>query len=327
MTMVKQSLQELAIGKKKALLLGVGGGGDIVQGIPVRNFLRLLGVEEIILGGISCQWWPFATEGPYSYILAPTIYAVHDLANSRKLNDTAAIVNARSSVYGKRPAEAKVAEALACETVVLGVDQGARGVVQGLHKLIEHYGLELVVAMDVGSDSFFSNTDEVRHPRTPMGDSLSLAGLYQLELPVVYGLAGYGCDGEMELEDLERNVAKVMRAGGFLGAYGLTQQDVLDMEKACAAFPDPVEKWPYEAARGNLGLKNMKLMEAWGATVRLTPLTAVTLFFDLKTLVHVVATPVQTILNTTSLREAEEIFLQQGILPETRLPKTVNFLT
>jgi len=48
--------------------------------------------------------------------------------------------------------------------------------------------------MDVGSDSFFSG-DEVKTPRTPMGDFISLGMMTRLEIPTFYGLAGYGCDG------------------------------------------------------------------------------------------------------------------------------------
>lgn len=322
---IKKSLHELARGKRKAMIVGIGGGGDIIQGIPIRNYLKFLGVEEVWLGGVSCQWWPFEAESPNTYILAPTIYSLQDLNPCYKLNDTAAMIYPESTVEGKRPAEAKVGEALKTQTLVFGLEKGVKGMLAGLQKAVEFLGIELVVAMDVGSDSFFSHTSEVRPPRTPLVDLLALAALYQLNLPVVYGLAGYGCDGELELEDLERNVARVMQQGGYLGAYGLTQQDVLDMEIACAAFPDPVEKWPCEAARGNLGLKNMRLMEPWGTTIRLTALAAVILLFDLKTVVEAVAIPAQRLLHTESLHQAEEIFMAQGILPETRLPRTVKY--
>ncbi len=58
----------------------------------------------------------------------------------------------------------------------------------------------------------------------------------RLEIPTFYGLAGYGCDGELEMDDLERNVGKAMKAGAFLGAYGLTQRDVKDMFRICNEF-------------------------------------------------------------------------------------------
>jgi hypothetical protein len=50
-TLAKPSLLEAALGKKSALVLGIGGGGDVIQGIPVARLLKQLGVETVYLGG------------------------------------------------------------------------------------------------------------------------------------------------------------------------------------------------------------------------------------------------------------------------------------
>jgi hypothetical protein len=65
---------------------------------------------------------------------------------------------------------------------------------------------------------------------TPFVDCMSVSMLLGLDCPVVFGLVGFGCDGEFPNEDSEANIATVMAAGGFLGAYGLTQADVRDIE-------------------------------------------------------------------------------------------------
>ena len=54
---VKASLLEVALKSKRALILGLGGGGDVIQGIPVAQLFQMLGFEEIYIGGVSCQWW------------------------------------------------------------------------------------------------------------------------------------------------------------------------------------------------------------------------------------------------------------------------------
>ncbi|MEW6244101.1 MAG: DUF1152 domain-containing protein [Bacillota bacterium] len=323
---MKESLQELAIKSRCALLLGVGGGGDIIQTIPVGNFLRLLGVKRVYYAGVSCQWWPFDAATDHTYIMAPTVYDLDDLSPKELVSRTFARVGPESTVSGKRPAEAAISEVLGHPTYVLGLQEGVAGMAEGLSEAVKTLGVDLVVAMDVGSDSFYSHTFEIKQPRTPLVDFMSLCAVHCLDIPRVYGLSGYACDGEQEISDLDRNVSRVMAKGGFLGGLGLTPKDVADMDRACRAFPDPVEKWPAEAAKGNLGLVNMKLMEAWGTTVKLTPLTAVTLFFDLDILLSVVATPALRLMGTRSLREAEDVRLSMGILPETRLPSFVNFL-
>jgi len=57
MVTIKTGLHEAALKARKAFLMGIGGGGDIIQTIPIMNYLKALGVEEIYLAGISCQWW------------------------------------------------------------------------------------------------------------------------------------------------------------------------------------------------------------------------------------------------------------------------------
>ena len=54
-----------------------------------------------------------------------------------------------------------------------------------------------------------------------------------------------------------------MRRGGFLGASGLTQKDVLDLQKIFDIIgPDDVEQWPQRAAKGELGVFYCKRL--WG---------------------------------------------------------------
>ena len=45
------------LGKKSkvALLAGCGGGGDIMNTIPVMNLLKKLGVEKFVLADIGCK--------------------------------------------------------------------------------------------------------------------------------------------------------------------------------------------------------------------------------------------------------------------------------
>ncbi len=63
-----------------------------------------------------------------------------------------------------------------------------------------------------------------------------------------------------------------------------------------------------------------------GTTVRLTPLAAVDLFFDPKTIVEAVSRPVLKTRDARSLAEAEQILLDMGVLPETRLIDYVDYL-
>ncbi|TDI91579.1 MAG: DUF1152 domain-containing protein, partial [Candidatus Dadabacteria bacterium] len=50
----KKSFKEIIKSSNKALLIGIGGGGDIVGTIPTADLLGLFGVE-CIFGGLSWE--------------------------------------------------------------------------------------------------------------------------------------------------------------------------------------------------------------------------------------------------------------------------------
>ena len=74
---------------------------------------------------------------------------------------------------------------------------------------------------------------------------------------------------------LDQNVGNVMQAGGYLGAHGLTPQDVSDLTRILDHFPnEAIEMWPRDAALGKLGTHFSKGL--WYMYV--SPLAAVTMF-------------------------------------------------
>ena len=91
------------------------------------------------------------------------------------------------------------------------------------------------------------------------------------------------------------------------------------MSECFSMCPTEVEKWPYEAARGNLGIHYCKRF--W--SVEITPAAAVTFFFDADTMREV--NPLADALrNTETLLEAEEILMRDwNLFSETRLPLVI----
>ena len=191
--------------------------------------------------------------------------------------------------------------------------------------MVEQKRIDLFVGVDIGSDSFHDGKEAVP-AKTSMVDFMSLGAMAQMPCPVVYGVAGYGCDGEMQLEELDHRVSRVMKAGGYLGAHGITQADVADMAKASEIYPDPVEPMSYKAAQGKFGFKNVWTHGPWGTVVKVTPLAAVILFFDPVAMIENCSTGVKVLQSTASLQEVENRFREQlGGFPESRLRKVIKF--
>ncbi len=330
MHLPKPSLIDLILKTKSAMVMGIGGGGDIIQGIPIANLMRKLGVEDILLGGVSCQWWtpdgnPLADEWG-SAVMGPTLYPVSDLEEAELVAPHLAFVNERSNYGGRRPCEARLAELVpADEVFVAGLTGGVIGLARSLNHVIAERSIDLFVGVDIGSDSFHDGK-EASPAKTSLVDFISLGAITRLECPTVYGVSGYGCDGEMQLEELDDRVSRVMRAGGYLGAHGLTQQDVLDMEKASEAYPDPIEPMSFRAARGEFGYKNVWTNGPYGTVIKVTPLASVMMFFDPDILGESCATGIADLLQTESLDEAEEIFKEKlGQFPESRMHHVIDF--
>lgn len=329
-TEFKKSLIEHGLSAKRALILGIGGGGDSVQGIPVARLLRQLGVEEIGIGGVACQWWtpdgnPLATKWG-SAVMGPTLYSLDDLSPAERVEDQVALIESTSAVGKRKPCEAIIADILPADYVcVVGLEKGVVGLRDSLQAFVRARGIDLVVGVDIGSDTF-TDGKEASPAKTAMVDFSMMAAIMQLDVPTVYGVSGYGCDGEMQLEELDQRVGRVMQAGGFIGAHGITQQDVALMEAACERYGDPVEPMSYKAARGEFGFHNVWTHGPHGTVVKVTPLGAVMLFFDPKTLAESNSTGILALKDSKSQTEIEDIFKDTlGQLPESRMKAVIDF--
>ncbi len=327
MTDFKPSLTELAVKAKKSMIMGVGGGGDVILGVPLANYMTLLGTEKIYLGGVSSQWWnPEGGSHRENFVLAPLVYDVAQLENAELWQPMLSHVNPESNFEGNRPAEAAVSSVVPWDVFIGGLSKGVIGLRDSLNKFIAQEGIDLFVGADIGAHSFHDGK-ETSPPFTTLVSLMSLGAMIQLDCPTIYGFAGYTVDAEMEIEELDERVGRIMGAGGFLGAYGLTQKDVHDYLIACKAFPDPIEPLVAGAARGDLGLKQVPVISPWGRRAYLTPLSAIYLFLDPKVMVDTVSTCVKELMDTTSIEEAESIYHKTiGLFPETWAPRTINYV-
>ncbi len=327
---IKPSLIETAVGKQKALVIGIGGGGDVIQGIPVARLLKQLGVETVYLGGVACSWWtpdgdPLS-ETWGTAVMGPTLYDVNQLSPADSLAANIVAVSSETALGIRKPCEAYLAESLPADVIfIAGLTKGSQGLAASLNDLIRREGIDLVVGVDIGSDTFFDGKNAMP-AKTSLVDFISMGALLELDCPVFYGVAGYGADGEMPLDELDERVHRVMKAGGYVGAHGITQGDVAAMEKACQLYGDPVEPISWRAAKGEQGWVNVWTHGPWGTAIKITPLAAVMLFFDPRTIAESNSRGILAIQKSTSLEEAEQIFRKElGQYPESLLHPTIEF--
>jgi hypothetical protein len=325
----KRSLTEAALKSRRAVVMGIGGGGDVIQTIPIANYLTLLGVEKVYVGGVSCQWWAppdQPLDSPWVTICGPTIYDVSQMENVEEWAPMVVGVDSTSKADGQRPAEAILHDMLPWDVFVVGLTRGVAGMRDGLSQFVREREIDLFVGVDVGSDSWHRG-DEAMPASSSLVDFMSLSAMIQLDCHVIFGFSGYGCDGEMQIEELDERVAQAMQAGGFLGAYGITQRDAHEMLAACEISYDPIEHWAPRAARGEIGLKHLAVVNPYGRVTKVTPHSGVFMFFDPHVMAEHVCTGVKALMHTRSLSDAEQVFWQElSQFPETRLKYTIDYL-
>lgn len=326
---IRPSLTELALKANRAMVMGIGGGGDVIQAIPIANYLDLLGVETVYVGGVGCQWWvPQGEElaSRWVRVCGPRVFDVSKMENVEVWAPNIVGVGPSSHIDGQQPAEAVLHDRLPWEVFIGGLTDGVVGLRDGLRQVIQEKEIDLFVGVDVGSDSWHRG-DEAMPASSSLVDYMSLSALIQLDIPVVFGFSGYGCDAEMQLEELDERVAQAMRAGGFLGSYGITQKDAAEMLAACEAYYDPIEHWAPRAARGETGFKFLEVVSPWGRVAEITPHAATFMLFDPRIVANAVSTGINALRETRSLEEAERVFEEEmGQYPETQSKRLINYL-
>lgn len=316
----KPSVLQLLKGKKSVLLSGCGGGGDIMQTLSLLNLCKSMGVERVVLAELACMWWEFGGQ----MALGGEAMELDWVQPHEKVGEYACLLSGDSSVTGGfgrgNHLHANLIKQVVPDVPValVTIRRGTPGVLQGFRDLIDRFACELFITCDTGADAFFTGTET--QVQSPLCDAYSILAASELEIPGVYGVVGFGGDAELPLQDLIKNMGLVMKKGGYLGAHGLTQEDLALIGQVLRFIPyEEVEKWPYEAARGNLGIHYCKRL--W--SVDITPAAAVTFFFDADTM-RQVNPLVNAVRNTETLQQAEELLMKDwNLFAETRLPLTI----
>ncbi|KXB00453.1 hypothetical protein AKJ42_00770 [candidate division MSBL1 archaeon SCGC-AAA261C02] len=298
-----ESLDDMAKKANKALVLGIGGGGDVVGTIPTSRYLRELDVKTIV-GGLT---WERYVNDP-----EPGPRKISELENAKPLSNTTALANAKTqSKSGVRFTEAIIAEALGEETFLLDFNEGVQGAISGLNTAFEKLDIDLFVGIDVGGDVLARGDEEGLH--SMLADSMNLAAMTKLKIPTILGVLGFGVDGELDLDTLLENTARVASKGGYLGARGLTQKDLDVLDKVIGNTKTEATALAARAAKGEMG--KTKIREGY-REVYLTPISALTFFLDPLIVLEEISIVGEKLVSTKSLDEAQEILKENGVPSE-----------
>lgn len=305
MALENPSLENMIKRSKKAILLGIGGGGDIVGTIPTARLLNAFNIE-CILGGLP---WERSVFDP---IPGPRTF--NEIENLTPLNDTVWLANKDTvTTTGVRFAETRIAEIYGKETLLVDITRGVAGVVKGLSEAMKRLGADLLIGIDVGGDSLAFGDE--KGLASPLADSIMTAALSELsmEFDVLLGVFGYGSDGELTPEELERSFSVISEEGGLLGAWGITPDVLSELEMVVSKVPTEASRIPVECAKGKRGESYIR-----GGTRRvyLSIVSTLTFYLSPRVVFEKVSKPAKLVSRSRSLEEANEALHLIGLFTE-----------
>jgi len=301
---------------RSPLVIGIGGGGDVVGALATAEACRLHNGAAPILGGVAWERLPIDP--------APGPRGVEEIEGGEPL--AAGILSAgpetRVRASGVHFAESHMARFLGERTVLVDVLGGPRRVAAGLAAAREALGADLIVLVDVGGDVLGHGHEPGL--TSPLCDAVMLAagGLLQEEgHPVLAAVFGPTCDGELTAEEFLARTAEVAVAGGLAGVRGLTPPVAAVLEQAVAVVPTEASAQALRCFRGELGPTAIRSGER---PLVLSPLGATTFYFDPLAAIASAARPAASVRDAGSLERANDRLHELGIRTELDLERAAR---
>jgi hypothetical protein len=293
---------------KRPLILGIGGGGDVVGALAVAEHCRLFNGADPIIGGVSWERRPIDPE--------PGPRAAGEIENAAEIAPGVLAASGETVIRGRGIpfAESRVAGLLGVQTVLIDVTIGPVRLADGIEAAAQAMDADLIVFLDVGGD-VLAHGDEPGLG-SPLCDAVLLGAADRLAergVPVLGALFGTGCDGELTPSEVLDRLGEVAAAGGLAGAVGLTPEVATLLERAVEVVPTEASAQAVRAfrgARGEVPIRDGR------RTVLLSPVAALTFFFLIPAAVRSAARLALAVRDAGDLEEANAILRSLGVRTE-----------
>jgi hypothetical protein len=298
---------------RRPLVIGMGGGGDVVGALATAEHARRYDGADPVLGGVAWERRPIDPQpGPRS---AAEITAARPLAPGALL----AGPDTRTERGGVRFAESRMADLLGSETVLIDPHPGPAVIASALGTAVTERGCDLTVFVDVGGD-VLAHGDEPGL-RSPLCDALLLSAagrMVEAGLPVLLAIFGLGCDAELTPAEVLTRIGQVAARGGLLGVRGLTAPVAARVRQAAEAIPTEAS---LAAVRAFLGESGAVPIRGGARTVELSPVAAVTWFLDVPESLAACGRLARAVDPARTLDEANEALHALGVRTELDLER------
>jgi len=301
--------EALLAAARRPLVIGIGGGGDVVGALGTAEACRLYAGADPVVGGVAWERTPIdPLPGPRS--VAEIEGTVGQLARSVVLAGPETAVRAN----GARFAESHMASFLGRETVLVDVTGGPGPVAEGIDAAATALDADLVVFLDVGGDALGTGSEPGL--ASPLCDAVVLAAAARLadgRRPMLGAVFGPGCDGELTLEEVADRISVLAAAGALAGMRGLTPAVADRLAGAIGTVPTEASAQALRCFRGERGPASIR---GGQRTVPLSPAGATTTFFDVTAALRGAAPLAAAVKDAADLEHANDILNGLGVRTE-----------
>jgi hypothetical protein len=298
---------------RRPLVIGIGGGGDVVGALASAELHRIYDGGEPLVGGLTWERRPIDP--------VPGPRRADEIEGGCPLAPGVMLAGPRTRVRGRDVyfAESRMAAFLDRPTLLLSLDDGPAAIAAALrHALTELRG-DLLLFIDVGGDVLAQGHEPGL--RSPLCDAIMLAAARRLAeagTPVLLGIFGAGCDAELSSQEVMARVGDVAAAGGWCGARGLTDAVATRLEQAMELVPTEASAQAVRAFRGARGPVPIR---GGDRTVELSAIAAATFYLDVELTYRSVGRLARAVAGTDSLEAANRALNQLGVRTELDLER------
>lgn len=296
---------------RRPLVIGMGGGGDVVGALATAEACRLYHGAAPVVGGVTWERRVIdARPGPRP---------IHQIEGGEPLSDCVVMAGPDTHADGVVFAESHMARFLGERTVLVDPHPGSAAIADGLAEAADALGCDLIVLLDVGGDALAHGTEPGL--ASPLCDSLMLGAAARLQSSgrdVLAGVFGVACDGELTVDEVMARVSEVAAAGGLAGVRGLTEAVASRLEGAVKEVPTEASAMAIRCFRGDTGVAEIR---RGLRKVPLSPLGALTIYLDPAAAVASAARLANAVMDAGSMEEANEKLNELGVRTELDLER------
>ena len=296
---------------RRPLVIGMGGGGDVVGALATAEACRLYNGADPVVGGVT---WERRVIDPN-----PGPRRLDEIEGGERLADCVLAASPDTRAGDVVFAEAHMARFLRQPVVLVDPHPGPAAIADGVAQAADTLGADLIVLLDVGGDAL-AHGDEPGLA-SPLCDSLMLAAAVRLQeagRDVLAGVFGAGCDGELTVDEVMERVSEVSAAGGLGGVRGLTEPVAERLEQAVKEVPTEASAMAIRCFRGDTGTAAIR---RGLRTVPLSPLGALTIYVDPRAAVQSAARLAKAVMDSNSLEDANDVLGGAGVRTELDLER------